>query len=189
MLLVCNTVAPLAANALPLNSGSGDGMFLPIPRQLLPTSYHGMSTSMPDPNSIQVSPHSNITLTPIPHELSSRSHPSMNTSISNPNNVQFLPSSNLNIRNGSDRHHYNNGVNNTGVAGFSPGHQPSIAGLMGLLSGQNSNANQPNNAGLMGMLSGQNSNANQPNNAGPIGSHTGKAVVMGKSYPSWRLPS
>src|SRR5215469_13020291 len=109
MLLLCNTVAPLAANALPLNSGSGDGMFLPIPRQLLPTSYHGMSTSMPDPNSIQVSPHSNITLTPIPHELSSRSHPSMNTSISNPNNsVQFLPSSNLNIRNGSDIHYYNN---------------------------------------------------------------------------------
>jgi len=84
-------------------------MFLPIPRQLLPTSYHGMSTSMPDPNSIQVSPHSNITLAPIPHELSSRSHPSMNTSISNPNNsVQFLPSSNLNIRNGSDSHYYNN---------------------------------------------------------------------------------
>ena len=96
----------------------------------------------------------------------------MNTSISNPNNVQFLPSSNVNIRNGSDRHHYNNGVNNTGVAGFSPGHQPSIAGLMALLSVQNSNANQPNIAG-------------------PIGSHTntGKAVVMGKGYPSWRLPS
>jgi len=43
----------------------------------------------------------------------------------------------------------------------------------------------------MGMLSGQNSNANQPNIAGPIDSHTntGKAVIMGKSYPSWRLPS
>src|SRR5215831_8421694 len=422
MLLLCNTVAPLAANALSLNSGSGDGMFLPIPRQLLPTSYHGMSTSMPDPNSIQVSPHSNITLTPIPPELSSTSHPSMNTSISNPNSVQFLPSSNLNIRNGSDSHYYNNpdassnktpfgfwnpilaaapflnipknlivpqtcflnicppiigtqrgdiiianavnnarilglggnniiecgigncnvftafgnnvlmsgpstsahlfagsgghfgpgnnifiggggitlmvggngndqfyagsnnlfdggndimiggsganyfdcgpsgngvildfnpakgdtkasdckyvittysnnifgpgipnvfpgpglfsgqnlnqngvnntggvagfssgqnlnqnGVNNTGgVAGFSSGHQPNIAGLMGMLSGQNSNANQPNIAGLMGLLSGQNSNANQPNIAGPIGSHTntGKAGVMGKGYPS-----
>jgi len=80
-----------------------------------------------------------------------------------------------------------NGVNNTGgVAGLSSSHQPNIAGLMGLLSGQNSNANQPNIAGLMGLLSGQNSNANQPNIAGPIGSHTntGKAVVMGKSYPS-----
>ena len=408
MLLLCNTVAPLAANALSLNSGSGDGMFLPIPRQLLPTSYHGMSTSMPDPNSIQVSPHSNITLTPIPHEVSSRSHPSMNISISNPNNsVQFLPSSNLNIRNGSDSHYYNNpgassnrtpfgfwnpilaaapflnipknlivpqtcflnicppiigtqrgdiiianavnnarilglggnniiecgigncnvftafgnnvlmsgpstsahlfagsgghfgpgnnifiggggvtlmvggngndqfyagsnnlfdggndimiggsganyfdcgpsgngvildfnpakgdtkasdckyvittysnnifgpgipnvfpgpglfsgqnlnqnGVNNTGgVAGLSSSHQPNIAGLMGMLSGQNSNANQPNIAGLMGMLSGQNSNGNQPNIAGPIDSHTntGKAGVVGKGYPSWRLPS
>ncbi|MGC2574381.1 MAG: hypothetical protein WA364_22935, partial [Candidatus Nitrosopolaris sp.] len=54
-----------------------------------------------------------------------------------------------------------------------------------------SSSHQPHIAGLMGMLSGQNSNANQPNIAGPIGSHTntGKAVVMGKSYPSWRIPS
>jgi hypothetical protein len=108
IMLLCNTVAPLAANAFSLNNGSGDGMFLPVPRQLLPTSYHGMGTSMPDPNSIQVSPHSNITFTPIPHELSSTSHPSMNTSISNPNSVQFLPGSNLNIRNGSDSYYYNN---------------------------------------------------------------------------------
>jgi hypothetical protein len=109
IMLLCITVAPLtAANALSLNNGSGDGMFLPVPRQLLPTSYHGMSTSMPDPNSIQVFPHSNLTFTPIPHELSPTSHASMNTSISNPNSVQFLPGSNLNIRNGSDSYYYNN---------------------------------------------------------------------------------
>jgi len=58
------------------------------------------------------------------------------------------------------------------VAGLSSSHQLGIAGLMGLLSSQNSNANQPNIAG-------------------PIGSHTntGKAVVMGIGYPSWRLRS
>src|SRR5262245_43614109 len=78
-------------------------MFLPIPRQLLPTSYHGMSTSMPDPNSIQIPPSSNQTSSSIQHQLLSTSHPSsINTSISNPNSVQFLPSSKPNISNGSD---------------------------------------------------------------------------------------
>jgi hypothetical protein len=68
-----------------------------------------------------------------------------------------------------------NGVNNTGgVAGLSSSHQPNIAGLMGMLSGQNSNANEPNIAGLMGMLSGQNSNANEPNIAGLMGMLSGQ---------------
>ena len=105
IILLCNTAGPLTANALSLNNGSGDGMFLPVPRPLLPTSYHGMSTSMPDPNSIQVS-HTNLTFTPIPHELSPTSHPSMNTYSSNPNSVQFLPGSNL-IRNDSNSYYDN----------------------------------------------------------------------------------
>jgi hypothetical protein len=109
IMLLSNTVAPLTADALSLNKGSGDdGLFLLVPRQLLPTSYHGMSTSMPDPNSIQVYPHSNLTSTPTTHGLSPTFHPSMNTSISNPNSVQFLPGSDLNIRNGSDSYYYNN---------------------------------------------------------------------------------
>src|SRR5215469_6123277 len=84
------------------NKSVDDGMFLPVPHQLLPTSYHGMSTSMPDPNSIQVPPRSNQTSSPIQHQVSSTSNPSsMNTSISDPS-AQFLPSSNLNIRKGLD---------------------------------------------------------------------------------------
>src|SRR5215469_7539457 len=85
------------------NKSVDDGMFLPVPHQLLPTSYHGMSTSMPDPNSIQVPPRSNQTSSPIQHQLLSTSNPSsMNTSISDPNSAQFLPDSNLNIRKGLD---------------------------------------------------------------------------------------
>src|SRR5215472_2291763 len=86
------------------NKSVDDGMFLPVPHQLLPTSYHGMSTSMPDPNSIQVPPRSNQTSSPIQDHLLSTSNPSsMNTpSISDPNSAQFLPSSNLNIPKGLD---------------------------------------------------------------------------------------
>jgi hypothetical protein len=103
ILLLSGAAAPLTANALMMpNKSVGDGMFLPVPRQLLPTSYHGMSTSMPDPNSIQVPPSSNQTSSSIQHQLLSMSHPSsMNTSISNPNSVQFLLSSKPNISNGS----------------------------------------------------------------------------------------
>ena len=92
IILLCSAV-PISANALLLKNSGAEGMFLPVPRQLFPTSFHGMSTSMPDPNSIQVSPHSNLTSTPI---QTTTSHPTMNTSISNPNNVQFLPSSSSN---------------------------------------------------------------------------------------------
>ncbi|MGC2571373.1 MAG: hypothetical protein WA364_07670, partial [Candidatus Nitrosopolaris sp.] len=103
ILLLSGAAVPLTANALMPNKSVSDGMFLPVPRQLLPTSFHGMSTSMPDPNSIQVPPRSNQTSSPIQHQLLSRSSPSsMNTSISDPNSARFLPSSNLNIRNGLD---------------------------------------------------------------------------------------
>src|SRR5262249_40488031 len=76
-------------------------MFLPVPHQLIPTSYHSPNRSMPDPNSIQIPPTSNQTSSPIQHQLLSTSPPpsSMNTSISYPNSVQF-PSSKLS--NGSD---------------------------------------------------------------------------------------
>jgi hypothetical protein len=93
ILLLGGAAAPLTANALMMpNKSVGDGMFLPVPRQLLPTSYHGMSTSMPDPNSMQVPPSSNQTSSSIQHQLLSDPS-SMNTSISNPNSVQSLPSS------------------------------------------------------------------------------------------------
>jgi hypothetical protein len=109
ILLLSGAAAPLTANALMPNKSVADGMFLPVPRQLLTTSYHGMSTSMPDPNSIQVPPSSNQRSTPIQHQLLSTSQPSsMNTSISNPSNAQFLPSSKPNISNGSDSYYYNN---------------------------------------------------------------------------------
>ncbi|MGC2681231.1 MAG: hypothetical protein WA323_05125 [Candidatus Nitrosopolaris sp.] len=108
ILLLTGAAAPLTANASMPNKSVTDGMFLPVPRQLLTTSYHGMSTPMPDPNSIQVPPSSNQTSTPIQHRLLSTSPSNMNTSTSNPNSVQFLPSSNLNIRNGSDSYYYNN---------------------------------------------------------------------------------
>jgi hypothetical protein len=108
ILLLTGSAAPLTANALMPNKSVDDGMFLPVPHQLLTTPYHGMSTSMPDPNSIQVPPSSNQTSTPIQHRLLSTSPSNMNTSTSNPNGVQFLPSSNLNIRNGS------NSSNNSG---------------------------------------------------------------------------
>jgi hypothetical protein len=40
-MLLCNAVAPLTANAFLLSDGDDDddGMFLPVPRQFLPTSY------------------------------------------------------------------------------------------------------------------------------------------------------
>jgi hypothetical protein len=102
ILLLGGAAAPLTANALMMpNKSVGDGMFLPVPRQLLPKSYHGMSTSMPDPNSIQVPPSSNQTSSSIQHQLLSDPS-SMNTSISNPNSVQSLPSSKPNVSNSSD---------------------------------------------------------------------------------------
>ena len=62
-----------------------------------------------------------------------------------------------------------------------------IGGVAGFSSGQNLNQNEVNNIGGVAGLS----SSHQPNIAGSIGSHTntGEAVVMGKSYPSWRLPS
>ena len=109
ILLLSGAAAPLTTNALIPNKSAGDDMFPPFPRQILSTSYHGMNTAMPDPNSIQFLSGSNLTSSPIPHQLMSISHPSsMNASFSNPNSVQFLPGSNLNIRNGSDSHYYNN---------------------------------------------------------------------------------
>src|SRR5215467_2826664 len=101
-MLLTSAVAPLTINALPLHN-AGDGMFLPLPGQLLPKYYHSMNTHMSDPNSIQVPPRSNQTSSPIQHLLLSTSNPrSMNTTISDPNSAKFLPSSNLNIRNGLD---------------------------------------------------------------------------------------
>ena len=92
ILLLSGAAAPLTANALMPNKSVSDGMFLPVPRQLSPTPYYSPNQYMPDPNSIQVSPSSNLTSSPIQHQLLSTSQPSsMNTSISNPNS-----------RNGSD---------------------------------------------------------------------------------------
>jgi hypothetical protein len=108
-MLLCNTVAPLTANALLLSDDSdsdSDGIFLPVPRQFFPTSYDSMNTSI-GPNRVQVSQRSNPIFTPIPHQLLSPSHPSMNTSISSPNNIQFLPSSDS-AHIGSDSYYYNN---------------------------------------------------------------------------------
>jgi hypothetical protein len=111
-MLLCNTVAPLTANALLLSDGDGDfdgdGMFLPVPRQLFPTSYDRLNTSISSPNRVQVSQRLNLIFTPILHQLFTSSHRSMNTSISSPNSIQFLPSSYSSIRNGSDSHYYNN---------------------------------------------------------------------------------
>jgi hypothetical protein len=106
-MLLCNTVAPLTANALLLSDddGDGDGMFLPVPRQFFPTSYDSMNASISSPN--RASQRSNLIFTPIPHQLLSLSHPSMNTSISSPNNIQFLPSSDS-AHIGSDSYYYNN---------------------------------------------------------------------------------
>jgi hypothetical protein len=84
-MLLCNTVAPLTANALLLSDGDGDGMFLPVPRQLFPTSNDSMNTSISSPNRVQVSPRS--IFTPIPHQLFTPSHPSLNESISSPNRL------------------------------------------------------------------------------------------------------
>jgi hypothetical protein len=110
IMLLCNTVAPLAANALLLSDGDrdGDDVFLPVPRQFFPTSYDSMNSSISSPNRIQVSQRPNLIFTPIPHELLPPSHPSMNSSISSPNTIQFLPSSDSSIRNGSDSYYYNN---------------------------------------------------------------------------------
>jgi hypothetical protein len=103
ILLLSGAAAPLTANALMPNQSVADGMFLPVPRQLLTTSYHSLKSPLPDPNSIQVPSSSNLSSGPIQHQLLSTSQPSsMNASISNPSSAQFLPSSNLNIRNGSD---------------------------------------------------------------------------------------
>jgi hypothetical protein len=103
ILLLGGAAAPLAANALMPNNSVSDGMFLPVPRQLSPTSYHSPSQSMPDPNSIQVPLSSNLITSPIQHQLLSTSQPSsVNTSISNPN------SATSSSRNGSDSYYYNN---------------------------------------------------------------------------------
>jgi len=103
IMLLCNTVAPLTANALLLSDGDddgdGDGMFLPVPRQFFPTSYDSMNASTSSPNRVQVSQRSNLIFTP--------SHPSMNASIPSPNTIQFLPSSDS-AHNGSDSYYYNN---------------------------------------------------------------------------------
>src|SRR5215469_3917767 len=80
IMLICNTVAPLTANALLLSDGDGDDMFLPFPRQFFPTTTFGMNTSIP--NRVQVSQRSNLIFTPIQHQLLSPSHPSRNTSLS-----------------------------------------------------------------------------------------------------------
>jgi hypothetical protein len=98
IMLLCNTAAPLTANALLLSDG--DDMFLPVPRQSFPTSYDSMNTSIPSPNRVQVSQRSNLIFTP--HQLLIPSHPI------GPNRVQFLPSSDSSIRNGSDNSYYNN---------------------------------------------------------------------------------
>src|SRR5215472_9176164 len=62
IMLLCNTVAPLTANALLLsdgdNDGDGDGMFLPVPRQFFPTSYDSMNASTSSPNRVQFLPSS-----------------------------------------------------------------------------------------------------------------------------------
>ena len=57
-MLLCYAVAPSTANALLLNNDSGDGMFLPVPRQLLPTSHPSMNASISNPNSVQFLPSS-----------------------------------------------------------------------------------------------------------------------------------
>ena len=105
-MLLCNTAAPLTANALLLSDGDGDDMFLPVPRQSFPTSSDSMNTTIPSPNRVQVSQRSNLIFTP--HRLLIPSHPSMDTSIPSPNSIQFSPSSDSSIPNGSDNYYYYN---------------------------------------------------------------------------------
>jgi hypothetical protein len=108
MMLLCNAVVPLTANALPLNNGGGDGMNLPIPGQLS-TSHNSMYSSISSPNSAQLSPSLNL-----------NTH-SVNTSISSPNSVQLSP--NLNVHNGLDSYYYNNSatwVNKTPSDSWNP---------------------------------------------------------------------
>ena len=62
IMLLCNALVPLTANALLLNNGGGDGMFLPVPSQLFPISHHSMNASISSPNSVQFSPSSNLNI-------------------------------------------------------------------------------------------------------------------------------
>ena len=61
-IMLCNTVAPLTANALMSNIGSSDGMFLPIPHQLFPTLHPSMNTSISSPKSVQFLPSSDSSI-------------------------------------------------------------------------------------------------------------------------------
>jgi hypothetical protein len=62
ILLLSGAAAPLTTNALIQKKSAGDDMSPPVPRQILSTSYHGMNTAMPDPNSIQFLPGSNLNI-------------------------------------------------------------------------------------------------------------------------------
>jgi hypothetical protein len=104
IMLLWNALVPLTAHALPLNNTPSEGMFLPVPHQLFPTSYHGMSTFMPDPNSIQGQS------IPTFHQSISNSY----SNIQNRSNTQDRPTSAAQIQNqsisspGSNVSHYNN---------------------------------------------------------------------------------
>ena len=62
LMLLCNALLPLTANALLLKNGGGDGMFLPVPHQLFPISHHSMNASISSPNSVQLFPSSNLNI-------------------------------------------------------------------------------------------------------------------------------
>jgi Ca2+-binding RTX toxin-like protein len=78
IILLCNALLPLTANALPLINGGGNGMFLPVPHQLFPTTPANATSY------------------------------SMSSSTSSPNSFQGIPGSDLNVHNTSDRYYYNN---------------------------------------------------------------------------------
>ncbi|MGC1932001.1 MAG: calcium-binding protein [Candidatus Nitrosopolaris sp.] len=87
IMLLLNAL-PLTANALLLNNTGTEGLFLPVPRQLIPTSHNSTSNSNIQSKSIS---NSNIQSKSI---LNSDSFP--------------CTSSNLNIHNNSNSYYYNN---------------------------------------------------------------------------------
>ncbi len=80
IMLLLNALVPLTANALLLKNSGSEGLFLPVPGQLI-TKSHSINSSS-----------SNIQNRPIPSS----------------NSVQFSPTSNPNIHNGSNSYYYNN---------------------------------------------------------------------------------
>ncbi len=80
IMLLLNALVPLTANALLLKNSGSEGLFLPVPGQLITKSHSINSLS------------SNIQNRPIPSS----------------NSVQFSPTSNPNIHNGSNSYYYNN---------------------------------------------------------------------------------